>query len=180
MIRAGRTGLILAVAIAATGAPAMAQMDKDEAAPACTAPVVLPPALAGWAQPHKAVKAAARPGAVKQAALAIGVAADAVLVPTPSISFALDPEKPGGSVSHGGLFAFTLAEAGTYRIALGSGAWIDVITDGKADGSTAHGRGPDCSGIRKMVDYALTAGPHVLQASANGSPSLSLMVTKLP
>ena len=166
--------------MAAFTAPAMAQMAQEGAAPACTAPAVLPPALAGWAQPHKQVKAAAKPGAIKDAALPLGAAADATLAPTPSITFAVNPEKPGGSVSHGGLFAFTLPEAGTYRVALSTGAWIDVIDGGKAAVSTAHGRGPDCSGVRKMVDYQLKAGSYVLQVSANGSPALSLMVTKLP
>ncbi len=163
--------------LALVGTPAAAQ---EEAAPACTAPAPLPPELAGWGVPHAAVKAANKAGDARRAALPIGTAADATLVPTPTIRFALDPEKPGGSVSHGGLFSFTVAEPGNYRVALGSGAWVDVIADGKAAVSTAHGRGPDCTGVRKMVDYRLDAGRYLLQVSANGSPALSLMVSRLP
>lgn len=170
---------ILLVALAALSAPAMAQM-SSEPAPACTAPGTLPAELAGWGQPHKPIKAAAKASALKDATLALGTAVDATLVPTPSIDFPVDPSKPGGSVSQGGLFAFDIAQAGKYRVALSSGAWIDVIAGKTVAESIAHGRGPDCTGVRKMVDYALQPGRHMLQVSANGGPALTVLVTRLP
>lgn len=90
------------------------------------------------------------------------------------------PEKPGGTVSHGGVLRFTVAEEGVWRIALSSGAWVDVVKDGKASTSVAHGRGPDCSGIRKMVDYRLSPGTYLLQIAANGFDTLTVMVARLP
>lgn len=102
------------------------------------------------------------------------------LLPTPKIAYPLRPEKPGGSVSFGGLASFTVAEEGMWRVALSSGAWIDVVKDGVAWPSVAHGRGPDCSGIRKMVDYRLAPGTYMLQVSANGTDASTLLVASLP
>jgi hypothetical protein len=175
MIRFGHLIFSATVALAAT--PALAQ---EQAEKVCIQAGTLPAELAGWGKPHATLTAAAKPADLKTAELTLGTAADAKLQPTPMIKFTIDPSKPGGSVSHGGLFSFTVLAAGTYRVALGSGAWIDVIEDKKAAVSTAHGHGPDCTGVRKMVDYDLKAGRHILQVSANGSPDLTLMVVKLP
>jgi hypothetical protein len=101
------------------------------------------------------------------------------LLPTPRVAYPLRPEKPGGSVSYGGLARFTVDKAGTWRVALSTPAWVDVVKDGKASTSIAHGHGPDCSGIRKMVDYALEPGEYVLQVAANGSDKVTLLVTPL-
>ena len=116
----------------------------------------------------------------RNALLALGEAADATLQQTPRVAYPVEPGKPGGSVSFGGLLAFDVAEPATYRVALGSGAWIDVVEGGASLVSVAHGHGPECSGIRKMVDYTLKPGRHVLQIAASGEPRIALMVTKLP
>ena len=155
--------------------PVFAQ-EMDAAAP-CTAPADLPEALADWRNPVPATAGGAQ---AKAAALIPGKAVTLALLPTPKVAYPLRPAKPGGSVSFGGLASFPVAQAGTWRIALGSGAWVDVVKDGKALPSIAHGHGPDCSGIRKMVDYSLTPGRYVLQVAANGSDSLPLLVTRLP
>ncbi|KQX25910.1 homogentisate 1,2-dioxygenase [Sphingomonas sp. Root50] len=159
-------------------APALAQMEPP--APAdCTTPVPPPAEMAGWTGRTPLV-AASDAGQLSMATLAIGRGVDAALSPTADMRYVVRPEKPGGSVSHGGLFGFTIAAAGTYRIAIGSGAWIDVLREGKAVESTAHGHGPACSGIRKMVDFTLRPGRYVLQIAANGSPTLPLLLTRLP
>lgn len=159
-------------------APASAQMEAS--APAdCTATAALPAEMAGWARrsPLAAADSAKR---LSRATLSIGQGIDAALRPTGDVRYAVRPEKPGGSVSHGGLFGFTIAEAGTYRVAIGSAAWIDVLKDGATATSSAHGHGPACTGIRKMVDFPLTPGRYVLQIAANGSPTLPLLLTRLP
>jgi homogentisate 1,2-dioxygenase len=65
-------------------------------------------------------------------------------------------------------------------VALGSGAWIDVLKGKAAMASVAHGHGPDCSGIRKMVDFRLSPGRYTLQIAANGEQTLPLMIARLP
>lgn len=145
-----------------------------DACPAVTAP---PAELSGWASPRPL---GAGHTAAQAAMLTPGVAVTARLPSTRDVKYAVRPEKPGGSVSYGGVFAFTLATPGRYRIALGSGAWIDVLANGKPATSVAHGHGPACTGIRKMVDFDLAAGRYVLQVAGNGAATLPLMVTKLP
>lgn len=142
----------------------------------CTAPVGVPADLAGWSAAHRPVKAAIKASAASRALLEQGVAADTALVPTPKVAYAIEPGKPGGSLSFGGLFAFDIVTAGRYRVAQSGRSWVDVIVDGKAIPSVAHGHGPDCSGIAKMVEYDLPAGRHLLQIAANGEQALTVMV----
>lgn len=158
---------------------ALAQSEMSAAAPAC-ATIATPPAeMAGWTV-RSSQSAAVDAAGLRKAVIVPGTGVDAMLSQTSAVRYALRPEKPGGSVSYGGMFAFTIKQAGTYRVALGSGAWIDMLKDGKALVSTAHGRGPDCTGIRKMVDFALEPGSYVLQLAANGTPTLPMLVTRLP
>ena len=98
----------------------------------------------------------------------------------PQVSYVLQPEKPGGSVSNGGLFSFNAETAGAYRVALSTAAWIDLVEDGASLKPTTFGHGPDCSTIRKIVDFQLKPGKHALQISANADPKMVLMVTKKP
>lgn len=172
-----RTLIGVAVAIVIS-APAGAQMAPETPA-ACPAPAAPPAEMAGWTQ-RTPLTAAAGEKQISKAMLTIGQGVDAALGSTAEVRYVVRPEKPGGSVSHGGMFGFTIADAGTYRVALGSGAWIDVLKDGKAVESSAHGHGPACTGIRKMVDFPLQPGRYVLQVAANGSPSLPLLLTRLP
>jgi hypothetical protein len=89
-------------------------------------------------------------------------------------------EKPGGSVSYSGVFAFTVPEAGNYAVALSSAAWIDVVEDGKALEPLSFGHGPACTTIRKMVVYPLRAGRHILQVAGSGAEAARLLVAKQP
>ena len=162
--------LVLACAVPATA---------EEQAPACQAPGVLPPGLAAWSN-RQPLAAAKTSGAIRHAALQIGRAVDAKLAPTPEVKYPLRPEQKGGSVSYGGLFSLSVKQAGVYRVALGSGAWIDIVKAGKAVESVAHGPGPDCTGVRKMVDFPLKPGTYILQIAANGNPELPLLVTRIP
>lgn len=143
------------------------------------ASAAMPAELAAW--PSRTPAAAAREKArLDKARLVIGHPVDAALSPTYEVRYLIRPEKPGGSASYGGMFAFDVREAGIYRVALGSGAWVDVLKSGKVMEASAHGHGPECSNIRKMVDFPLKRGRYVLQIAANGSSTLPLMLTKLP
>ncbi|MCK9542852.1 MAG: hypothetical protein M0R03_12565 [Novosphingobium sp.] len=145
----------------------------------CAAPAPLAGPLAAWTSPVAMAAGATRQAAVR-GPLATGQAVRLALPRTSDVRYALRPEKPGGSVSYGGLVRFDVREAGTYRVALGSGAWIDVVARGKAVRSIAHGHGPQCSGIRKMVDFPLEPGRHILQIAANGEPEISVLIARLP
>ncbi len=169
-----RLSLLIACAVLALPIPAMAQDCPQGAS------VDLPAELVGWTSQQSF--AAARDAAGLDAAqLTLGQAVDATLISTAEVVYPVRPERPGGSVSFGGLFRFTVEHAGTYRVAIGSAAWIDVLSpEGTPVQSGKFGRGPECSGIRKMVEFTLAPGAHTLLIAANGQPKLSVLVTPLP
>jgi hypothetical protein len=147
---------------------------------ACPAEPAPPPAaLAAWASRAPLAAAADAPDAA-DAALVPGRAVDLTLRPAAGLRYAVPPEKVGAAGSHGGLVGLTIARAGTYRVALGAGAWIDVVRDGKAVASTAHGHGPACSGIRKMVDFSLTPGRYLIQLAGSDAQKIGALVARLP
>jgi len=171
-----RTLLAVLLALGAVAQPVAAQ----SARPSCPGDAEpLPAELSGW-QAKGQLDAASDPAGLASAMLIPGKAVDLALRPTPEVHYALRPERPGRSVSHGGMAGFSVPAAGTYRVALGSAAWIDVVLDGKAAASVAHGHGPACSGIRKMVDFTLEPGSYVLQIAGSGASDVAVMVARLP
>ena len=151
----------------------------QQAAPSCPAPVAATGELASWTTPRP-LQAGARSAQTSGSVLTVGQAVRLTLLRTPQVRYPVRPEKPGGSVSYGGLIRLDVEQAGTYRVALGSAAWIDLVRDGKALTSSAHGRGPDCTGIRKIVDFELTPGRYTVQIAANGEPETTVLVARLP
>lgn len=139
----------------------------------------LPSDLAAWTS-KAPLAAATKAAGLAAATLVPGKAVAATLSHTAEVSYVTQPEKPGGTVSYGGLLAFDVSQAGTYRVALGAGPWIDVLKDGQPVTSTAHGHGPACSSVRKMVDFPLTPGRYVIQISADAEPTLGILVARLP
>lgn len=170
-------GFVAGALLLAVATPALAE--GDTACPAEKAP--LPAELSGWT-PRSSLIAAAQPVELSRARLIVGKSIDARLAATPKVKFAAQPGKLGDAASYGGLYAFPVKRAGTYRVALGAGAWLDVVPAGSkaALTSTAHGHGPDCSGIHKMVDFALEPGTYVLQISASTAPEVAVLVARLP
>ena len=176
MIRRSR---FIFFAFAALTAPSLAgaqPMGMPRSPAECTAPAELSPSLAGWTTPSP-LKAASNEEDLADSTLALGQSVDLTLLPTPDVQYPKRPEQPGGSVSYGGVVGFTVEKPGTYRVALQTAAWIDVVHDGAAATSVAHGHGPDCSGIHKMVDFALEPGSYVLQIAGNGEPVMRVLVT---
>ncbi|MEP9401421.1 hypothetical protein [Sphingomonas sp. VNH70] len=147
-------------------------------APACPAtPAPLPASLTGWSV---APPIAAGRGAEAAAAVPIGRSVRATLTPQSAVRFAVAPARPGAADARGGVFAVTVVKAGRYRVALGTAAWIDVVAGGRSLASVAHGHGPACSGIRKMVDFDLSPGRHLIQIAGSADPAVTLLVTPLP
>ncbi len=170
------SAILSGLLVMAPASSAVAQHEGHE----CSAETgILPQSLENW-RSRQSAQAADEASTLRDAGLAVGTAIDAGLRPTGEVRFIVRPEKPGGSVSYGGMFSFVVERAGTYRVALGAGAWVDLLAGEKAIASIAHGHGPECTGIRKMVDFPLTPGRYTLQIAGNGTPSLPLMVARLP
>ena len=138
--------LILAsLAVLALTSPALAQ--QTPAAPDCSKPAPLTSELTGWSA-KAPITSATGEATLSSAALTIGKSHEATLLKTPQVAYILQPEKPGGSVSNGGLFSFNAETGGTYRIALSTAAWIDLIEDGRLGRDDVHGEWPDIVGGR--------------------------------
>ena len=169
--------LIVAAAMALVPVAVQAQETPQ---PACaTTDTSLPPETAGWATKHD-LGSAAHAADLANASLSIGHAVNAGLHPTREVSYVTQPDKTGGSVSYGGMLRLIVKVAGTYKVGLGSPAWIDVVKGKTSVISTAHGHGPQCSSIRKVVDFPLQPGYYVIQISANADPALPIMVWRQP
>lgn len=141
----------------------------------CPTPAPLPAGLAGWARPTT-ISAGAR--AAKAPTIAVGAATTAGLVPMATLTTAAAPAKAPTGGSHGGLLAFTIPAAGRYQVALGAAAWLDVIAGGKALASVAHGHGPACTGIRKIVHFDLKPGRYLLQIAGSPSATAEVLIAR--
>jgi hypothetical protein len=159
----------LLLALLAT--PALAQTAGD---PACaTARPALPAELASWSQ-QTPVSAGVKPG--DGATVEIGKAALVSLHPAKHLEFTL-PAKAAAD-ANGGTLALAVVKAGTYRVALGTGAWIDLVHEGKPVASKAHGHSAKCSGIAKIVDFALVPGNYTVQLSGSAADTVALLVAR--
>lgn len=177
--------LLLALAIAASPVAVQAQSPAPAPAmkgerPACaiTSDDSLPAPLSAW-KTRTDLAAAGKASELKNAALPIGKAVNGQLKRTPDVKFTVLPEKPGGSVSYGGMYQLVIKEAGAYQISLGSGAWIDVFSGKTVLQSSAHAPGPACTTLRKTVQFPLKAQTYTVQLSGNGDPVLPVMVTRV-
>ncbi len=156
--------------------PVLAQGDAPAPPkPACATPIVPTGALAAWANATPLV-ASGEGGSAPE--LAAGKTVAVALLPTPQVHFVATPKKAGGPEGFSGLLAFEVKQAGTYRIALGAAAWLDVVSpEGAALTSLTHSHGPDCSGIRKMVDFELTKGRHTIQIAGAPVAQAKLLIS---
>ena len=147
--------------------PASAAAQEAPPAPACQATDAnLPANLAAWRAPAPS-SGPLRPGAAVQVALRPIAEVQAAIAPHPA--------RDGGATT-GARLNLEVATAGTYRVALSEAAWIDLVQGGQSLASAAHGHGPACSSIHKIVDFALSPGRYVIQLSGTTAASARLLV----
>ena len=142
-------------------------------------PHPLPAGYEGWSNPSS-LNAATQADGLSASILTLGHAAKIHLAHTPEVHFAQWPAEPGGSVSYSGMVAFEVPKDGTYRVMLPNKTWIDVLGGTAPASSTHHQHGPDCSGIRKMVDFSLKTGTYTLQLAGSGQQDIPVMVSAVP
>lgn len=164
------------LAVSSAGSAFAQQPMAPSSAPACPAtPAALPPAFAAWSNATTLESATDRPG-LAMTKIAPGEAEALTLHPMAEVHYALPPQKPAAPGTFGGMVALHVTTAGTYRVALSSAAWVDLVSAGAALPTTAHGHGPDCSGIRKIIDFALQPGDHVVQIVGNATSTITVLV----
>lgn len=141
------------------------------ACPAGAEPVPL--ALSAWGA---GTPVTAKADVKEPPVIAVGKPAEVTLHPAAHVPLASKPTKAAPASSHAGYVRFVAAKTGTYRVALSGPAWIEVLGNGKPVTSSAHGHGPRCSGMRKIVDFPLPAGTHVIQLSGSADAKVRAMV----
>ncbi|HSI18777.1 MAG TPA: hypothetical protein VK980_13470 [Sphingomonas sp.] len=136
------------------------------AAPACAAEGPPPPGFEAWTSI----------GAITTGPITVGTRTGVKLAPAATAHLALPPEHKPADGSYAGVYHFTVSKAATYSVALDTPAWIDVIGNGTAVKSTAHRERPNCSSIRKAVDFPLTPGDYSLQLSGAKAETMTLLI----
>lgn len=164
---------MIAAIMVAWAVPAAAYAEPSLPCPSGS--TVLPAELSGWSS-RTVIAAAANAADSDRARLEPKVARDATLIESSKVRFPVPPGKLASSETYGGILRFSVEADGVYRVALGAGAWVDVLREGKVIASSAHGHGPACSGIRKIVDFRLSAGEHFLQIAGSPTPVLAVLV----
>jgi hypothetical protein len=150
-------------------APACTAMDKD-----------LPAELSGWTAAKVPLTAALSSAGVSAADIALGQPYDLGLSEVSKVSFSASPGKPAARGAFCGLVGLSVRTPGTYVVALGAGAWVDVLKDGAPLTPSDHGHGPACSTLRKRVAFDLSPGAYLLQLSSAPSGRIALMVQRKP
>lgn len=133
-------------------------------AAACTPQAIAAATPAGWSAP-----VAATDGAT----LLPGRAATVTLVAGKALAVVPATAKAGMA---GASLGFRVPRAGRWRVSLDTGAWVDVVRDGRAVASVGHGHGGPCSGVRKQVEFDLAPGRYDLQLSGAAAASVRVMV----
>ena len=152
---------IIAAALAAA-LPTVAS--AAPAASACPAKPVLPPELSGWSCDASGKTIYAYGDDLGADWSPLGAARTALpLHKFESLRYGVAPERKPDAHKFGGMIPIAVKKDGRLIVALDAGAWIDLIRDGAVVKSLAHGHGPACSGIRKMVEFDVTQGRYQLQ-----------------
>ncbi len=114
----------------------------------------------------------------KAAALQPGKSYRITLADQSKVSFAAKPGKEQTEVSpQAGLLRLT-PSGKTLRVTLADAAWIDVVSGAEVITSTRHTGSRDCPGVRKSVEFAVTAGtPVTLQLSNSAQKSVGVVVS---
>ncbi|WP_054530289.1 hypothetical protein [Erythrobacter sp. SG61-1L] len=160
------TVAMVAFVSVASASPVWAAEDKWQP-PACDAPVPVPAEWSGWETPSSAPDSGE---------IAVGTAWNFALAPVSEVALTgFDgKELPEGSM--GAVLTFSAPSAGTYLITVADPMWIDVIGAKGVVESSAHGHGPDCSGIGKIVHFPLQPGTYRIELSAAQVDASRLMI----
>lgn len=140
-------------------------------APGCANPTPLAEPWTSWTQSGEAVAGMQAFGAPS---LILGKPVAASLTPADHVQYAAPPAKDAKE-GYGGLFTVALKQPARVGIALSGAAWVDAVDGTEALTSTDHGHGPDCSGIRKIVWFDLSAGRHIIQIAGSKTRDIRIM-----
>lgn len=125
------------------------------------------PQPTGWAVPERHAAAVA-PGF--RFALKADTSHQLQLAPHQRVKLAAPNGRKAPS-GFAGLAAIDVTRPGTLDVLLSSRAYVDLVRDGKALKTTAHGQ-LKCGGIFKRVSFEVTPGRHALQLTESEAQSI--------
>ena len=103
------------------------------------------------------------------------------LTPQSGVTFILPPAKKMlADGAFAGLVHMQVPTAGSYRVSLDQGFWIDVVGGQKFIESTDFGGMSGCTAPRKVVIFTLPAGDVVLQLSGAAKDHVRVTLTPAP
>jgi hypothetical protein len=103
------------------------------------------------------------------------------LSPQSGVTFILPPAKKMlADGAFAGLVHLQVPTAGSYRVSLDQGFWIDVVGNQKFIESTDFGGMSGCNAPRKVVIFTLPAGDVVLQLSGAMKDHVRVTLTPAP
>lgn len=156
-------GLLVPVLLLAPGAAVAEEPDAPAAADCPAKPAPLPDGLVGWSAPSTD---RAMTKYYPRAHWLRGLNTRLALNPIDRVAYVTVPEKAIEPNSYGGLMSVRVQKPGRLKIALGERAWVDLVKGGKRwtlVPSAAHGHGPACTSIAKIVEYDVEPGHYVIQ-----------------
>jgi hypothetical protein len=107
--------------------------------------------------------------------------AAAVKVTLAPVAEAKLPQEPTRKPKDGTFAGFVrLAappKAGTYKVTLSRGGWIDAFQEGREVKSGAFSGATGCEGVRKSVKFDLSAAPLVLVVTGAPDQEIAIVVT---
>ena len=110
--------------------------------------------------------------------IAPGTAAKLTLAPIAEAKLPQEPtRKPKDGTFAGFVRVAALPKAGTYKVTLSKGGWIDVFQDGHEVKSGAFSGATGCEGVRKSVKFDLRAAPVLLVVTGAPDPEIAIVVT---
>lgn len=102
-----------------------------------------------------------------------------VLKPQDQVTLPVAARKGPTAGVFAGLARLRVAAPGTYRIALASGGWIEIVAEHGALPAGDHAGG-GCEAPHKVVQFDLPAGELLLQLSGVATPQIRLTITRAP
>jgi hypothetical protein len=114
-----------------------------------------------------------------EAAQPLGVAIKLALVPFADAKLPMEPTRtPRSADSYAGYLRVpALPKAGTYRIPLSGGGWVDVFQGGRDVKSSAFSGATGCGGVRKSVKFELSAAPFIIEVTGTTARDIGIVVT---
>jgi hypothetical protein len=111
---------------------------------------------------------------------AMGAGVTVALVPFADAKLPMAPSRaPKYPDSYAGFVHIAaLPKAGTYRVTLAHGAWIDAVQDGHVLKPIAFSGAKGCDGIAKSVKFDLAATPLVIELSGTSAHAIAVVVTR--